>query len=228
VECRRETGGFTLETTAGAIGAAAVIGCAGLHADRVARLCGLEPDVITVPFRGEYYELTPDRRHLVRNLIYPTPDPTFPFLGVHLTRMVTGAVEVGPNAVLALRREGYRWTKISAHDVWEMVMHAGVRRFMAMHWRTGLQETYRSLSKRAFVRSLQRLVPDIRFEDVRPHAAGVRAMAIDRSGRLVDDFELAHAPGQIHVLNAPSPAATASISIGETIADLAVKQFGQA
>lgn len=214
-----------LETTAGNYEARHLINCAGLHSDRVARMCGLKPDLQIIPFRGEYYDIVPERQYLVKNLIYPVPDPRFPFLGVHFTRRVTGGVEAGPNAVLAFKREGYRMTDISLRDIGEYLFFAGFWRMGLKYWKTGLGEFYRSLSKRAFVRALQRLLPELREEDVKRGGAGVRAQALGRNGALLDDFSILEAPQMIHVLNAPSPAATASISIGQTIAEMALKSF---
>ncbi|WP_299028789.1 L-2-hydroxyglutarate oxidase [uncultured Thermanaerothrix sp.] len=214
-----------LETTAGAYETRYLINCAGLHSDRVARMCGLRPDLHIIPFRGEYYDIVPERQYLVKNLIYPVPDPRFPFLGVHFTRRVTGGVEAGPNAVLAFKREGYRMTDISLRDIGEYLIFPGFWRMGLKYWKTGLGEFYRSLSKRAFVRALQRLLPDLREEDVERGGAGVRAQALSRNGALLDDFAILETPNMIHVLNAPSPAATASISIGQTIAEMALKSF---
>jgi (S)-2-hydroxyglutarate dehydrogenase len=190
----------------------------------VARLCGAPVDVRIIPFRGEYYELVPGRRDLVRGLIYPVPDPRFPFLGVHLTRMVSGGVEAGPNAVLALKREGYRWTDVSPRDVAASAAWPGLWRLAARFWRTAAFEVWRSLVKSAFVRDLQRLVPAIRDEDLVRSGAGVRAQALERNGALVDDFRIVHSESAIHVLNAPSPAATASLAIGRTIAEMTVSE----
>lgn len=216
---------IVVETTAGAFEAKGLVACAGLQSDRIARLFGLAPRDAIVPFRGEYYELVPERRPLVRNLIYPTPDPRFPFLGVHFTRMVNGAVEAGPNAVLALRREGYRKTQVSARDLWEMARFPGAWRLLRRHWRSALAEYHRSFSKTAFLRTLQVLIPELRAADIVPAGAGVRAMAVAPDGTLVDDFRIARAPRMVHVLNAPSPAATASLAIGRTVADLVAEQF---
>jgi L-2-hydroxyglutarate oxidase len=223
---RRGIGELVLLTSAGEFSCRALINCAGLQSDRVARLCGVPPGVRIVGFRGEYYELVPERRHLVRNLIYPVPDPRFPFLGVHFTRMIRGGVEAGPNAVLAFKREGYSRTSFSAGDMAELLAYPGFWRMAARHWRMGLGEMYRSASTRAFVRALRRLVPELRLADVRPGGAGVRAQALDPGGALVDDFRIVEAERMIHVLNAPSPAATASISIGRTIAGMAARSFG--
>jgi L-2-hydroxyglutarate oxidase len=188
-------------------------------------MCGVDPQVQIVPFRGEYYELRPKRQHLVRNLIYPVPDPRFPFLGVHFTRMIKGGIEAGPNAVLALKREGYRLRNLSLADSLEMATFGGFWRMVRKYWKTGLGELYRTLSKKAFVKALQKLIPEVRPEDLDPAGAGVRAQALDRTGALVDDFRIVETESMIHVLNAPSPAATASISIGRTIAALAIKNF---
>jgi L-2-hydroxyglutarate oxidase len=221
----RRSGEWTLETEGGDFHAPHLINCAGLESDRLARWCGVEPGVRILPFRGEYYRLVPERAHLVKNLIYPVPDPSLPFLGVHLTRMIRGGVEAGPSAVLALSRYGYRFSSFRLGDVLEMASFSGFWRLSLKFWRTGLHEIYRSLSKRAFVSALQRLVPELRMEDVRPAGAGVRAMAVEPDGRLVDDFRIVQEASMIHVLNAPSPAATASIAIGRSLAELAVRGF---
>jgi (S)-2-hydroxyglutarate dehydrogenase len=217
--------GTVLVTDAGEVRCRFLVNCAGLHSDRIARLAGVDPGVLIVPFRGEYYELTPGRRELVRNLIYPVPDPEFPFLGVHFTRMIGGGVEAGPNAVLAFKREGYTRSSFSPRDVLETATAPGFWRMARSYWRTGLGEYRRSLSVRAFARALQALVPEVAASDLRRAGAGVRAQALDRSGRLLDDFRIVEAERQVHVLNAPSPAATASISIGEAIATVARANF---
>ena len=222
---RRLPDGLVLETAAGEVEARALINCAGLQSDRVARLCGVEPGVKIIPFRGEYYELVKERESLVRNLIYPVPDPRFPFLGVHFTRMIQGGIEAGPNAVLAFRREGYTRTSFSARDTFEMVGFPGFWRMAAKYWRMGAGEMYRSASKKAFVRALRGLLPELRNEDVHPSGAGVRAQALDPKGNLLDDFHIVESERMVHVLNAPSPAATASISIGRAIAEMAGKSF---
>ena len=215
---RLESGGLRIETAAGGLEAAFLVNCAGLQCDRVARLCGARPDVRIVPFRGEYYEVVPERRSLVRHLIYPVPDPRFPFLGVHFTRMIGGGVEAGPNAVLAWRREGYRHRDVSVRDLTETFLYSGFWRLAARYWRTGAMEFARSFSKRLFVGALRRLVPEIGLGDVVRAGAGVRAQAVDRHGRLLDDFHLLESERALHVLNAPSPAATAALAIGELIA----------
>jgi L-2-hydroxyglutarate oxidase len=216
---RRRPEGLVAETAAGAIRTRVLVNCAGLHSDRVARMCGVEPDVRIVPFRGEYYDVGPTGRHLVRHLIYPVPDPGFPFLGVHFTRRVTGGIEAGPNAVIAFRREGYRRWDASARDMADWMAYPGVWRLGRRMWRVGAQEFARSLSKARFTRDLQKLVPAITEADLAPGGAGVRAQAVDRQGRLVDDFHFAQTPGAVHVLNAPSPAATASLAIGRVVAE---------
>lgn len=207
-----------------------MINCGGLQSDRIHRLCDQSPghppgsdsepkSIRIVPFRGEYYELTDHAKTLCRNLIYPVPDPSFPFLGVHFTRMIQGGVECGPNAVFALSRSGYRWTNFSFRDTVESLSFSGFQSLARKHWRMGLGEMHRSLSKRAFVKALQKLIPEIRSRDLKIGRAGVRAQAIDADGNLVDDFLFKQTPCAMHVLNAPSPAATASIAIAETIVD---------
>jgi L-2-hydroxyglutarate oxidase len=218
---RRNGSGLVVETPRGAVACALLVNCAGLQSDRLARLCGAEPDVRILPFRGEYYELAAERRSLVRGVIYPVPDPRFPFLGVHLTRRVDGTVEAGPNAVLALKREGYRWRDVSPRDLAATATWPGFWHLAARYWRIGVYEVRRSLLKGTFVRDLRRLVPAIRPQDVRRAGSGVRAQAVDRRGGLVDDFRIVRGERSIHVLNAPSPAATASIPIGERIAAMA-------
>ena len=203
-----------------------IINCAGLYCDVVARMAGAKPDVQIVPFRGEYYMIRPERRHLVRTLIYPVPDPEFPFLGVHFTNTVHGEVEAGPNAVLAFSREGYTFGRVRPWELGHTLTYSGVWHMARKYWRTGGYEMYRSLSKKAFVKALQRLVPEIRSEDVERGGAGVRAQAVAPDGALVDDFRIVSDEAGIHVLNAPSPGATASLSIGRHIADLAAERFG--
>lgn len=194
-----------------------LVTCGGLYSDRLARLAGLRPPAKIVPFRGEYYELLPEARSLCRNLIYPVPDPSFPFLGVHVTRMIGGEVECGPNAVFALAREGYSWRDIGLGDLYDSLTYGGFLKIAAKHWKTGLGEIQRSLSKGAFVKALQRLVPDIRAEHLKPCRAGVRAQAISPDGAMVDDFLWVSDRNMLHVCNAPSPAATASLEIGNQI-----------
>ncbi|HMN27490.1 MAG TPA: L-2-hydroxyglutarate oxidase [Caldilineaceae bacterium] len=223
--CKRTRTDLVVQTTQGDFHARHLINCGGLQSDRIARLCGLDPGVQIVPFRGEYYELIPARQSLVRNLIYPVPDPRFPFLGVHFTRMIHGGVEAGPNAVLAFKREGYTKSTVSARDMADVLTYSGFWSLARQHWGMSLGEFHRSFSKRAFIKALQRLIPELREEDAHPAGAGVRAQALAPNGALVDDFHIVEAWRMIHVLNAPSPAATASLSIGETIADMAEKQF---
>src|SRR5512146_2134311 len=216
----RET---VIETTRGSFGAAYVINCAGLHSDRIVRLAGERPQVIILPFRGAYYALAPARQKLVRGLIYPVPDPALPFLGVHFTRHVHGGVECGPNAVLAFSREGYRRSDTNAGDILTMLAFPGFWRMGRQQWRTGIDEFYRSLSKQEFTRSLQKLLPEIREEDLNPGGAGVRAQAVRADGSLMDDFYFMQSARMLHVCNVPSPAATASIPIGRTIVDIAAQ-----
>jgi (S)-2-hydroxyglutarate dehydrogenase len=214
-----ETGGaVVMRADRGAFRARRLVNCAGLHSDRVARLCGVEPRTKIVPFRGEYYELRPERRYLVKNLIYPVPNPGFPFLGVHFTRSIDGIVEAGPNAVLGFAREGYKKTDFDFRDFIEQLTYPALWRLARKNWRTGIGEIHRSFSKKAFVGGLKKLVPEIEEEDVVPIAAGVRAQALKEDGALVDDFLIEEGKDSVHVLNAPSPAATASIPIGEEIA----------
>jgi (S)-2-hydroxyglutarate dehydrogenase len=210
--------GFVLQTSRGELRCGTLVNCAGLHSDRVARMCGLRSDVQIVPFRGEYYQIRPERAGLVRHLIYPVPDPALPFLGVHFTRRVDGMVEAGPNAVLAWARHGYRHSVVSPRDLLQMAAHPGFWRMARRHWRTGWEEFRRSLSLEAFTRSLQELVPALRRDDLAPGGAGVRAQAVAGDGRLVDDFLILEGEGMVHVLNAPSPAATSSLAIGRYIA----------
>jgi L-2-hydroxyglutarate oxidase len=222
--CRHEPDGLAADTTAGAVHARLLVNCAGLQSDRVARLCGVDPGLAIVPVRGEYWALAPARRHLVRHLVYPVPDPAFPFLGVHFTRTIGGAVEAGPNAVLALRREGYRWTDVSPRDLAALAGYPGFWRMARRHWRTGLGEVHRSLSKHAFVAALRRLVPALRPDDLVPAGAGVRAQAVLPDGRLLDDFRIVEGAQSVHMLNAPSPAATASLAIGRRVAAMVARR----
>lgn len=225
-QVRRDGAGLAIETTRGLVRARNLINCAGLQSDRVARMCGIDPGVQIIPFRGEYYELVPSAHHLVRHLIYPVPDPRFPFLGVHFTRMVKGGIEAGPNAVLAFRREGYHKLDFSLRDTADLITYPGFWRMAGKYWKTAAGEFHRSFSKAAFVEALQKLMPEIRAEDLVPAGAGVRAQAVTPEGALVDDFRIVEAERMIHVLNAPSPAATASLSIGASIAWMAAKSFG--
>lgn len=222
---QRTDSGFDLSTGSGPIQARRLVNCAGLYSDVVARLAGARPGVRIIPFRGEYYMIRPERHDLVRGLIYPVPDPEFPFLGVHFTRTVHGDVEAGPNAVLAFAREGYRFGRIHLRELAGTLGYRGFWSMARRYWRTGSYEMYRSLSKAAFVQALQRLLPEIRPADITPGGAGVRAQAVAEDGSLVDDFRIARSTDAIHVLNAPSPAATASLAIGGHIAGLAREAF---
>ena len=210
-------------TTVGDFAARFLVNCAGLHADRVARLAGEETTVRIVPFRGEYFDLRPERASLVRGLIYPVPDPALPFLGVHLSRTIHNHVHAGPNAVFAFSRHGYRMRDFSMRDVSNAVSFSGFWRMARRHWRSGLSEIRRSLSRQLFVRSIQELVPAIAEADVVRGGSGVRAQAVDRAGKLLDDFHIVRSPRALHVLNAPSPAATASLAIGREIADQVIQ-----
>jgi (S)-2-hydroxyglutarate dehydrogenase len=214
---RKEDKTQLLETTNGSFEARFVINCAGLHSDRVAKLNKVDPQAKIVPFRGEYYELTPEKRYLVKGLIYPVPNPDFPFLGVHFTRMIDGSVHAGPNAVLSFKREGYKKTDFDLQDFTEVMTYPGFWKLAAKHADEGIQEIIRSFSKAAFVRSLQELIPEVRAEDLVPTHAGVRAQALMSDGKLVDDFLIVQGEHSINVCNAPSPAATSSLEIGKAI-----------
>ena len=208
-----------IETNNGTFETRFAINCAGLHSDRVAKLGGINPPAKIVPFRGEYYELKPEKRYLVKNLIYPVPNPAFPFLGVHFTRMIDGSVHAGPNAVLSLKREGYKKTDFDLGDFAEVIAYPGFWKLAAKHANEGIQEMIRSFSKAAFVRSLQQLIPEVQADDVVPTHAGVRAQALKNDGKLVDDFLIVKGQSSMHVCNAPSPAATASLEIGKAIVE---------
>lgn len=218
---QRSTNEIIVETVRGAFSTNALINCAGLYSDRVSRMAGDDPRVRIVPFRGEYYDLAPERAALVRALIYPVPDPQFPFLGVHFTRRISGKVDAGPNAVFALAREGYRHSDIDLRDLSSALTYSGFWRMAGRHWRNGMAEWYRSLSKPAFVRALQRMLPEVSENDLVPGGSGVRAQAIKPDGALVDDFQFIPSGKVLHVLNVPSPAATASLAIGKAIVDVA-------
>lgn len=222
---QRQANEIVVETTRGAFSTDFLINCAGLFSDRIARMAGDNPGVTIVPFRGEYYDLVPQRSALVRSLIYPVPDPRFPFLGVHFTRRISGRVDAGPNAVFAFRREGYHRSDFSLRDMASALAFPGFWRMAAQHWRSGFDEFRRSFSKPVFVRALQRLVPEIRAEDLVPGGAGVRAQALTSAGVLVDDFQFVPSNRMLHVLNVPSPAATASLLIGRTIVDRIQSEF---
>jgi L-2-hydroxyglutarate oxidase len=222
----RRPDGFTLQTTKGDVQAKNIINCGGLYSDSLARMMGLEGGLRIVPFRGEYYFVRPEAHYLVKGLIYPVPDPAFPFLGVHFTRTIHGGVEAGPNAVLGLAREGYSWTRVNPVETLGTFAYKGFWKMAAKYWQTGMSEVYRSLSKAQFTKALQRLVPEIRSEDLMTGGAGVRAQAVEDTGKLVDDFRIVETKGAIHVLNAPSPGATASLTISEGILEMAEKSFG--
>jgi L-2-hydroxyglutarate oxidase len=201
-----------------------MVNCAGLYCDKIAEMAGEQTDTRIIPFRGEYFMLKPDKKHLVKDLIYPVPDPNFPFLGVHFTRMIHGDVEAGPNAVLAFQREGYQKSDVDVAELFESLTWPGFQKVATKYFKTGMGEFYRSFSKAAFTKALQRLIPEVQEDDLIPAEAGVRAQACDRTGGLLDDFKIIERKNAIHILNAPSPAATSSLSIGASIADLAVKQ----
>ena len=215
----KTSNGYDIETTNGTFSTQFVINCAGLHCDRMAQLAHTKPPAKIVPFRGEYYELTPEKRYLVKHLIYPVPNPDFPFLGVHFTRMIDGTVHAGPNAVLSFKREGYKKTDFDLRDFAEVITYPGFWKLMSKHADQGLQEMMRSWSKALFVQSLQRLIPEVQAKDLVPTHAGVRAQALMPNGELVDDFLMVQEGDALHVYNAPSPAATASIEIGHAIAN---------
>jgi L-2-hydroxyglutarate oxidase len=220
-------GGVEIGTNRGIFRARKLVNCAGLYSDRIAEMSGVDPGMKIVPFRGEYYELVPEKRYLVKNLIYPVPNPNFPFLGVHFTRTVQSGVEAGPNAVLGLAREGYKKTDINLRELAEILSYPAFWKLAGKNWRMGIEEIERSFSKKAFVRSLKRLVPEIREEDLYPVSAGVRAQAMMKDGRFIDDFLMVEGKNSLHVLNAPSPAATASIPIGEAIAERVPQPSGR-
>ena len=202
-----------------------LINCAGLYCDHVARSAGIEPPIQIVPFKGEYYDLKPEAEYLVNHLIYPLPNPDFPFLGVHFTRMATGGIECGPNAVHAFKREGYNKLDFDLKETVESFKYSGFRKLVMKHWRMGLDEYHRSLSKAAFVRGLQKLVPAVRKEHLKPSPSGVRAMALLPNGEILDDFYFETTDRQLHVLNAPSPAATAGLAIGDEIVNQVISNF---
>jgi len=216
---------IALETKGGEIICSELINCAGLYSDRIARMSGVEPGLKIIPFRGEYFELKPKFSGMVKNLIYPVPDPKFPFLGVHFTRMIDGGVEAGPNAVASFKREGYSKLSFSLKDFLETTFYGGFWKMSFKYWKTGLGEYYRSFFKPAFVKALRELIPEIKSYHLNAGGSGVRAQALEPNGHLVDDFRIKESDNMIHVLNSPSPAATASISIGKQIAELAIKNF---
>ena len=219
VAVRQKTDEVHIQTSTENVVASQVVNCTGLYSDRVAKLSGQQMQEQIVPFRGEYYVLKPEAEHLCRTLIYPVPDPEFPFLGVHFTRMIAGGVECGPNAVLALSREGYKWSNVNPRDLFEALTYSGFLRLALRYWKVGAGEIWRSLSKSAFVSALQKLVPEIQKQHLIPAASGVRAQALAPEGKLVDDFLILRKDRVLNVCNAPSPAATASLTIGKHIAD---------
>ena len=214
-----------VETTAGAFRASYVINCAGLYSDAITRMAGCKTDLEIIPFRGEYYEIKAERRYLVRNPIYPVPDPRFPFLGVHFTRHIDGSVEAGPNALLAFRREGYLASDVDLTEAVETLRWPGFWKMARKYWKMGMAEQYRAWIKSAFTRALQQMVPELTADDLAPGGSGVRAQAVDRNGNLLDDFYFVHSKRMIHVCNVPSPAATASLEIGREVVDLLVNCF---
>jgi len=214
-----------INTTSGTVAAKYVLNCAGLHADTVARMMGVDVGVKIVPFRGEYFSIIPEKEHMVKGLIYPVPDPSMPFLGVHFTRRINGSVEAGPNAVLAFAREGYKKTDVNLKDTLGTLSYSGFWKMSAKYWKVGMHEQYRSLVKRVFVKSLQKLMPEITGDDLGNPGAGVRAQVIDSNGGLLQDFAIEASANAIHVLSAPSPGATSSLTISEYIVDLAQESF---
>lgn len=226
LQIARDGSVMRIETSRHAVQTRYLINCAGLYADAIARLAGVEPPVRIIPFRGEYYTVAPSAQHLVRGLIYPVPDPRFPFLGVHFTRRINGEVEAGPNAVLAFAREGYTKAKVVLGELLGTLGYVGFWAMARKYWRVGLEEFYRSFSKKAFTQALQKLVPEIQERDLAPGGAGVRAQAVDRNGVLLDDFSIVETERALHVLNAPSPAATASLAIARHLVSRAEKSFG--
>lgn len=213
-----------VESTTGSYSAKVIVNCAGLYSDKVAQMTPTKPDLKIVPFRGEYYELKEESKHLVKNLIYPVPDPNFPFLGVHFTRMMNGGVEAGPNAVLAFAREGYKKSIINFPELAETLMWPGFQKVAAKYWKTGFGEMYRSFSKAAFVKALQKLMPEIKESDLKPGGAGIRAQACDRDGGLLDDFRIYQDEHFVNVCNAPSPAATSSLAIGDEVSNHVIQK----
>lgn len=224
----RRDGRLRIETTLGEVSASNIVNCAGLQADSVARMMGAEIDLRIIPFRGEYFSIRPERSYLVSRLIYPVPNPKLPFLGVHFTRRLDGSVEAGPNAVLAFAREGYKKTDVNIAETLGTLTYPGFWRMATTHWKTAIRENFRSVVKASFVRSLQTLVPDIRSGDLHDPGAGVRAQAVDRKGRLLQDFSIVQTADSVHVLNAPSPGATSSLTVSRYIVDLAQKAFALA
>ena len=216
---------LVVETTKNDFKCKLLINCGGLQSDRIAKKCGVSPRLQIIPFRGEYFKIKKEKEYLVRNLIYPVPDPKFPFLGVHFTRMIKGGIEAGPNAVLAFSRKGYTYNEISFTDIFEMISFPGFWRMVKQHYKMGTDEFRRSLNKSLFTKALQKLIPQIEENDIVRGGSGIRAQALNKSGKLIDDFKIIENESQVHVLNAPSPAATASISIGKYIADIAADKM---
>lgn len=227
VSVKNDSNDFILITENGEFTTKFIVNCGGLQSDRIAKICGVNPRLQIIPFRGEYYKLKKEKEYLVKNLIYPVPDPQFPFLGVHFTRMIKGGVEAGPNAVLAFKREGYKKTDFSLQDILEMKLYPGFWKMAFKYYKMGIEEFRRSFSKELFVKSLQKLIPEIQADDIEPGGSGVRAQALEPDGKLVDDFRIVEAKRMVHVLNAPSPAATASLSIGETISEKVINKFNE-
>lgn len=225
IDIKESASGSVVETSKQSLEAKLVVNCGGLYSDRLARKTSDDVDLKIIPFRGEYFKLIPEREHLVKHLIYPVPDPNFPFLGVHFTRMMNGGIEAGPNAVLAFRREGYKKSQIHLGELAESLLWPGFQKVAKKYWRTGFGELYRSFSKAAFTKALQKLIPEIQASDLVDGGAGVRAQACDRNGGLLDDFSIIEANHAINVCNAPSPAATSSLSIGDAVSDLVIKRF---
>jgi len=218
-------GKILVETSKDSYETRLVVNCAGLYSDKIARMTGQNIDVKIIPFRGEYFKIKKEQHHLVKNLIYPVPDPSFPFLGVHFTRMIDGGIEAGPNAVLAFAREGYKKLQISLPELTETLLWPGFQKVAAKYWKTGFGEMYRSFSKTAFTRALQQLIPEIKNSDLESGGSGIRAQACDKNGGLIDDFLIYENEYAVNVCNAPSPAATSSLSIGDTVSDLILKRF---
>ena len=216
---------LVVETTKNDFKCKLLINCGGLQSDRIAKKCGVSPRLQIIPFRGEYFKIKKEKEYLVRNLIYPVPDPKFPFLGVHFTRMIKGGIEAGPNAVLAFSRKGYTYNEISFTDIFEMISFPGFWRMVKQHYKMGTDEFRRSLNKSLFTKALQKLIPQIEENDIVRGGSGIRAQALNKSGKLIDDFKIIENESQVHILNAPSPAATASISIGKYIADIAINKI---
>lgn len=216
----------TIVTNKGNFKARFVVNCTGLQSDRIAKKDGLDPDMKIVGFRGDYYELTPEASHKVKHLIYPVPDPQFPFLGVHFTRMINHPTECGPNAVFVFKREGYGKTDFNLNDTLDALSYGGTWKLFFKHWQFGLDEYRRAFSKKLFLERLRKMVPSLQMEDIVPGRAGVRAMALDSSGNMIDDFKIVHSHNSLHVLNAPSPAATAGLAIGKAVNDMAEQYFG--